>query len=50
MYVNQMLFNKESYQMEEIFSLEKKVGVLCKRKCNIIKKFKFLWIVIEKNY
>lgn len=36
--------------MEEIFSLEKKAGVLCKRKCNTTKKPKILWTVIGKNY
>lgn len=37
--------------MEEIFSLEKKAGVLCKRKCKATKKTpKVLWTVVEKNY
>lgn len=45
-----MLSNKESHQMEEIFSLEKKAGVLCKRKCKATKKPKLLWTVLEKNY
>lgn len=36
--------------MEEIFSLEKKAGVLYKRKCKATKKPKLLWTVIEKNY
>lgn len=36
--------------MEEIFSLGKKAGVLCKRKCKATKKPKLLWTVIEKKY